>query len=239
MESFESWKKEVEGKFDKFLSHSKAQADAMEELRSMFKTTVGKEKLLDKDSPSVTESALENQQQGASKPRKGAGKEKQQVVITTGRKEGSEVDVGDPTLEVPKTQHPLQPPPTSTSEVDILFSSTGVQDLPPSQTEEHVEVTVAGFVNTPSAPDNSGPSGDSNSEDDGFAAMNSEVSAGKELFSHDSPPTAQERSGEGAPAAASLSQRKCKRLPKSLQKVLFPPDVGLDSAPSPSRTYSS
>ena len=88
MESLESWKKEVEVKFDQFLSHSKAQAVAMEELRTMFKTIAGKEKLLDEGSPSMTESALENQQQQASKPRKGVGKEKLPVVSATGRKEG-------------------------------------------------------------------------------------------------------------------------------------------------------
>ena len=78
----------MEVKFDQFLSHSKALAVAMEELRTMFKTIAGKEKLLDEGSPCMTKSALENQQQQASKPRKGAGKEKQQVVSTTGRKEG-------------------------------------------------------------------------------------------------------------------------------------------------------
>ena len=60
----------------------------MEELRSMFASIVGKEKFLDEGSPSLTESALENQQQRVTKPRKGAGKEKQQSpVSTTGKME--------------------------------------------------------------------------------------------------------------------------------------------------------
>lgn len=54
LESLESWKKEVEVKFDTFLLHSKAHAVAMEELRSMFAAIVGKEKLLDSGSPCMT-----------------------------------------------------------------------------------------------------------------------------------------------------------------------------------------
>jgi hypothetical protein len=83
LESLESWKKEVEVKFDTFLSHSKAHAVAMEELRSMFAAFVGKERLLDSGSPCMTESALENQHPKTSKPRKVAGKEKQQSPVST------------------------------------------------------------------------------------------------------------------------------------------------------------
>ena len=91
LESLESSKKEVEVKFDTFLLHSKAHAVAMKNLLSMFATIVGKEKLVDSGSPCMTKSALENQQQKTSKPRTGAGKEKQQSpVSTTGKKEGAQ-----------------------------------------------------------------------------------------------------------------------------------------------------
>ena len=217
MESLESWKKEVEVKFDTFLSHSKAHAVAMEELRSMFATIVGKEKFLDEGSPSMTEFALESQQQQACKV----------MQAEDGIGQGpSEADVADPTMQVPETQQPSHAPPASTTELDITLSTTAVTDLPPSQTEENVEVVAAeGLVKTPKTPDSGGPSEDSNSEDGGPAAldeMNSEVSPVQELVSHASPPTAQTKPAEAPPAAGSPSQRRCRRPPKSEQQVISP-----------------
>lgn len=269
----------MEVKFDQFLTHSKAQAVAMDELRSMFKSIVEKGKLLDEGSPSMTESALENLQQQTSKPRKAAGKEKQQVPSTTAKKDAgrttrkvaredlsnsndaipcvselepnfvqevqerirqgpSESDVADPTMEAPRTENPSQDPPTSTTELDITLFATAVQELPPSRTEENVEVVAAeGVGKQPKTPDSGGLLGDSNSADGGPAAQDekdNEVSAGKEDDSQASFPTAPLNAAEGAPPLGSPVQRRCRRQPiaKSPQQVIPPPDVGQDCAPS-------
>ena len=254
----------MEVKFDQFLTHSKAQVVAMDELRSMFKSIVGKGKLLDEGSPSRTESALENLQQQASKPRKAAGKEKQQVPSTTAKKDAGRTtrkvaseDLSNandalpcvselepnfvqevPTMEAPRTEDPSQDPPTSTTELDITLSAMAVQELPPSRTEENVEVVAAeGVGKQPKTPDSGGLSGDSNFEDGGPAAHNekdNEVSVGKEDDSQASFPTAPLHVAEGAPPLGSPVQRRCRRQPvvKSPQQVIPPPDVGHDSAPS-------
>ncbi len=210
MESLESWKKEVEVKFDTFLSHSKAHAVAMEELRAMFATIVGKEKLGDSGSPCMTESALENQLQK------------------------SEADVADRTMPVPGSEDPSHAPPTSTSDLDKTLPPTAATDLPPSQTEENVEVVAAeGLVKSPLTPDSGGQSGDSNSEDGGpeaFNEINCEVSPVEELVTHASLPTAatkpaeaaQLKTGEAPPGGGSPSQRRSRKPPKSDQQVISP-----------------
>ena len=127
-------------------------------------------------------------------------------------------------MEVPGTQHPFHDPPTSTNEVDITKCPTAVHDMPSSRTEENVPVVAAeGVVKTPKTPDSGGPSGDNNSKDSGPAAqeeLNSEVSAGKDLDSQASPPTAPQKLAEALLAAESPMQRRSRRPPRSPQQVI-------------------
>jgi hypothetical protein len=56
----ESWKNNVDMKFTQFLTTSATQAEAIDDLRLMFQCFLGKAKKVDDGSPSITQSALEN-----------------------------------------------------------------------------------------------------------------------------------------------------------------------------------
>jgi hypothetical protein len=136
----------------------------------------------------------------------------------------SEADVADPTIELPTTQHPTHDLSPSTNEADITKCPTAVHDKPSSGTEDNVPVEAAdAVVKTPKTPDSAGPSGDTNDEDGGPAAqeeLNIEVSAGKDLDSQASPPTAPQKPTESLPAAGSPMQRRSMRPPRSPQQVI-------------------
>lgn len=55
----ESWKKDIDHRFGQFLDNSRAQGEAIEDLKSMFKSFMGNNKQPDVGSPSITQSALE------------------------------------------------------------------------------------------------------------------------------------------------------------------------------------
>ena len=95
-------------------------------------------------------------------------------------------------------------------------------------------VAAEGVGKTPKTLDSEGPSGDSNSEDGGPAAqdeMNSEVSAGKDLDSQASPPTAPQKPVEALPAVGSPMQRRSKRPPRSPQQVIPRPSSAWTAPP--------
>lgn len=60
-EAMEVWKKDVDVKLGQFLTNSTATSTAIDELRSMFASFMGKPVHGDQGSPSITHSALDNQ----------------------------------------------------------------------------------------------------------------------------------------------------------------------------------
>lgn len=57
----EAWKRDVDAKFDKMVATATAQASAISDLKVMFVNYIGKSKGIVEGSPSITESALENE----------------------------------------------------------------------------------------------------------------------------------------------------------------------------------
>lgn len=107
-EAMETWKKGVDFKFGKFLANSEAQTAAIDDLRSMFHSFMGKPKPVDEGSPSITQSALENQGSRGMNRNEAVGlmtKSKKKAVPvqaatgkagkTTGEKKGSGSGVGE------------------------------------------------------------------------------------------------------------------------------------------------
>ena len=119
-------------KFDKFLS-------GMEELRSMFKSVVGNDKLTDDGSPSMTESALENQQEQVTKPRKGAGKEKQPVLSKTGKKEGGRTTRRTLNVDQSNDNIPFVTDPDMDSKAETGDTPSSVQNVVQEVQEQHAQ----------------------------------------------------------------------------------------------------
>ena len=61
-DAMQSWKKDVDRKWVQLLQTSQAQAAALDSLKSMFQSFMGKSVAVDNGSPSITQSVLEQQE---------------------------------------------------------------------------------------------------------------------------------------------------------------------------------